>query len=201
MLFAAGKKHKTNKEKLDRLEVMVTCNSNFGSKRPAVEDLSGSVYCGICNTTLMASKENMESHFQGSIPKICKTEKSQSEITCKKITASLTASLWALWWQIVVRWTQNFEKKKSVVEMYRFRLQITGKKHQARLAEKTAVERPKPANAPAPINVTPKMMDIAKSVVGKISADDVGTHESGVYCKVCRTILTATKIWPRSQKL
>ena len=60
-----GKTHKKNKEKLDRLEVQVNCNSEFGSKRPTVDDLSGSVYCGICNTTVMASKENLENHFQG----------------------------------------------------------------------------------------------------------------------------------------
>ena len=60
-----GKNHQKNKERLEQLAVQVNCNTEFGAKRPTINDLSGSVYCGVCNTTVMAGSQNLTNHFEG----------------------------------------------------------------------------------------------------------------------------------------
>ena len=70
-----------------------------------------------------------------------------------------------------------------------------GKKHQAKLREKVAVENPSPEtpDPPIDINLSRRMVDLAKSVVGSVTAADVGPQDSGIYCKVCRTIVCGGK--------
>ena len=72
---------------------------------------------------------------------------------------------------------------------------LTGKKHQAKLKEKMVLETSE-QNTPEPpknVNLTPRMADLAQAVIGNVTDVDVGSHDSGVYCKVCRTIVCGGK--------
>ena len=77
---------------------------------------------------------------------------------------------------------------KRVIAIY-----FTGRKHQQKLREKAQETKSVSTELPKALNLTPHMVEIAKAVVGTVAPEDVGTHDSGIYCKVCRTIVCGGK--------